>query len=335
MNRICLCAVLSAAALASPVLAEVCIEPVGSCDTPVFANAVTVSGSYAFVVDLDHGMRVIDVSNPASPVEVGAFLVPFQFTSDVAVSGSYAYVTDVGGLRVVDISNPASPTGVGFLNTSSARGVSLSGGLAYVADNDAGLVVVDITTPDNPIQLGVCDTPGFAWSVAANGGYAYVADYLEGLRVIDVSDPATPTEVGYYETPEAAHAVAVSASGYVSVADGWGGLRIINVSNPLLPTEYGFCDTVYFAYDAALSTGHAWVADHDGLSAIDTSDLSAPIEVASYFTPGDTRGVALSGNYAYVADGFEGLQVLHISDCSFFVDGFESGDTSWWSAVLP
>jgi hypothetical protein len=60
---------------------------------------------------------VIDISNPSSPREVGAYDTPGSAV-DVAVSGSYAYVADGGaGLRVIDVSNPSSPREVGFYDT--------------------------------------------------------------------------------------------------------------------------------------------------------------------------------------------------------------------------
>jgi hypothetical protein len=86
---------------------------------------------------------VIDVSNPSSPREVGAYDTPGN-ASGVAISGAYAYVADGGaGLRVIDISNPSSPREVGFYDTPGyARGVAVSGAYAYVADSEGGLVIL-------------------------------------------------------------------------------------------------------------------------------------------------------------------------------------------------
>jgi hypothetical protein len=46
----------------------------GFYDTPGYASGVAVSGTYAYVADVWEGLRVIDVSNPSSPREVGAFM---------------------------------------------------------------------------------------------------------------------------------------------------------------------------------------------------------------------------------------------------------------------
>jgi hypothetical protein len=60
-----------------------------------------------------------------------------------------------------------------------------------------------------------------------------------------------------------------------------------------------------------------------------------PFEFGSYDTPGIARDVAVAGSYAYVADGNAGLEVLTSCEDLLLSDGFESGDTSAWSATVP
>jgi hypothetical protein len=43
----------------------------GGYNIPGYARGVGVAGSYAYVADEDEGLRVIDVSNPHNPTEVG------------------------------------------------------------------------------------------------------------------------------------------------------------------------------------------------------------------------------------------------------------------------
>ena len=53
----------------------------------------------------------------------------------------------------------------------------------------------------------------------------------------------------------------------------------------------------------AVSGDYAYVAAYgSGLQVIDISDPTAPSYAGSYDTPGIAYGVAISGNYAYVAD---------------------------------
>ena len=175
---------ISAGVLATPVGAQGCPELVGSYDTPGEPWGVALAGSYAYVADGFAGLRVIDVSNPAAPFEVG--FVDTVEAFGVAVAGAYAYVADTtAGLRVVDVSNPAAPVEVGFYDTPGwAYGVAVAGSYAYVGDGGAGLRVVDVSNPALPFEVGSYDTPGFAYGVAVAGSYAYVGDGGAGLEVL-------------------------------------------------------------------------------------------------------------------------------------------------------
>ena len=74
-----------------------------------------VVGGLAYVVDCEAGLRIIDVSNPAAPTQVGWFDTP-GLSYDVQVVGSLVYVADYFSLRIIDVSNPAAPTEVGVLD---------------------------------------------------------------------------------------------------------------------------------------------------------------------------------------------------------------------------
>ncbi|MEJ2567905.1 MAG: T9SS type A sorting domain-containing protein, partial [candidate division WOR-3 bacterium] len=58
--------------------------------------------NYAYVADGYLGLRIIDISTPSSPSEVG-FCFPPSYAYDVVVSGSYAYVAaGTSGLQMYE-----------------------------------------------------------------------------------------------------------------------------------------------------------------------------------------------------------------------------------------
>jgi len=75
-----------------------------------FPEFVTVSGKYAYVADYsDDALKIIDVSNPATPVQVGSVSdsLLLNGVDGVVVFGKYAYVSaDGGSFAIVDVSNP-------------------------------------------------------------------------------------------------------------------------------------------------------------------------------------------------------------------------------------
>ncbi len=195
-----------------------------------------------------------------------------------------------------------------------ASGVVVAGGYAYLATGGAGLSIVDVSSPQNPYEVGHCYIAGGADGVAVAGDYAYVTAGNYGLRVVSIADPDNPYEVGCCSTMTLAWDVAV-AGDYAYVADYTSGLRVINVSDPESPYQVGYCNTPGLAWDVAVAGSCALVADNtSGLRVIDVSNPQSPSELGYYDTPGHAYGVAVAGSYAYVADGDSGLRVIDVSD---------------------
>jgi hypothetical protein len=273
-----------------------------------------VSGGCAYVATLEDGLRVVDVSNPTAPIEIGFYNTP-GVARGVTVAGGYAYVADgYSGLRVVDVSDPAAPTEVGFYDTPGyAIEVTVAGDYAYVADHDEGLRMIDVSDPAAPAEVGSYEMGDKIRGVVVAGGYAYVAGG-GGLLVVDVSNPAVPVEVGSCNTPGDVDNVAV-AGDYAYVADWNGGLRVVDVSDPAAPTEVGFYDTPGWACGVAVAREYAYVADYDSLRVVDVSTPAVPIEVGFYDTLGSSFGAAVTvaGDFVYATDYDDGLWVVDVS----------------------
>ncbi|KKL04112.1 hypothetical protein LCGC14_2619330, partial [marine sediment metagenome] len=253
-------------------------------DTRGSAYGVSVSGTYAYVADGWGGFRVIDVSDPAGPIEVGYYDTPGRADA-VSVSGTYAYVAGYGdcGLRVIDVSDPASPIEVAYYDTlGSVHGVSVSGEYAYVAGGYDGLRVIDVSDPAVPIEVGYYDKTWGAYGVSVSGRYAYVVAGNSGLRVIDVSDPASPIEVAYYDTPGSPGGVSILGP-YVYVADGSGGFRVIDISPELPEDTYRITLDGTDDADGAIKDAAGKILDGEG-------DYIFPLPVDSLPTGDDNPG---------------------------------------------
>ncbi len=91
-----------------------------------------MSDNYAYLAAAGAGLRIINVSNPSSPREVGSYDTP-DFAYEVAVVGSAAFVADgIGGMIVIDVSNPGAPRQIATL-AGVTRGICISASLSYLA----------------------------------------------------------------------------------------------------------------------------------------------------------------------------------------------------------
>ena len=127
---------------------------------------------------------------------------------------------------------------VSSLPTYRAVGIQVEGSYAYLAEDWAGMKVINISNPSSPREVGIWNTPGNAEEIAVSDGRAFIADGPSGLRVVDVSNPEIPVGLSAYDTQGYAWDVSVSA-GFAYVADGINGLAVIDVSNPSVSVGVG------------------------------------------------------------------------------------------------
>src|ERR1043166_1596383 len=80
--------------------------------------------------------------------------------SKVTVAGNKAFTVDAkkGEFSWVDVSQPTSIYRVYLDTPGSALGVSVMGGIAYVADGSAGLQLINVSNPNNLTLLGNFNT---------------------------------------------------------------------------------------------------------------------------------------------------------------------------------
>lgn len=109
---------------------------------------------YAYLADSDYwfgGLRIVDISDPAAPSEVGFFDTP-DYAREIALAGGYVYIHIQrefdGGLYVIDVSDPSSPFGAGYYDAlgNAPYGVAVAGNDVYVADISSGLFILRTLT---------------------------------------------------------------------------------------------------------------------------------------------------------------------------------------------
>ncbi len=177
---------------AAPVVRGTTEEPVAS---------IALSGNHAYGWDGNFGLKIIDVSNPDAPVTVGSYAIDvsgFGYPLGIAAAGSYVYLSDrQGQLIVVDVSNPAAPRRVGHVLTPMVRAtfdphftpggyMALSGNRVYVTNGAAGLRIIDVSNPANPVIVADPSTILEAHHIKVENDYAYVGTG-GGLVILDLA----------------------------------------------------------------------------------------------------------------------------------------------------
>jgi hypothetical protein len=189
----------------------------GAFQSPGIVQDVEVAGNIAYLAEADRldasgqsvggGFRILDVSNPMSPVEIGFFDDEAGQFRSVEVQGSYAYLTwqgecqdylCTGRLRVLDISDPANLEEVGVYESTGIQqgmpfNVFIQGNYSYIAAWTS-FWIVDISDPDRPRGISKTEICAGA-DVAVANGYANLAYSLGGICILSIEDPANPVIV--------------------------------------------------------------------------------------------------------------------------------------------
>ncbi len=313
------------------------LDPV---NTPGMPQDVEVWGDYLYVADGSPSLTVLSIEDPSKPGLGGNVAVgDREECTNVLAIGDTLYITIAkssyfNGVQIIDVSDPVHPAIVKgcYLNDlgNSSYGLSVIDTIAYVADNRAGLQVVNLNT----CARTTYDTPGEAYDVAIVGQYAYVADGESGIQVVDVTAPPdTLALVGEFDTPGFARDIQIVDT-LAFVADDSGGLLVLSIADPTEPDSLGLYPTIGPAYSVFLVDTLAYVAcNAEGLRILNVSDPTNPVslslyDVASWSPWGNVyMDVAVEGDYAYVSDMQEGLRVIDVSD--------PAAPDSSWMCMLP
>jgi len=311
---------------------------------------IKVYGDHALVVSeaAGHGMQVFDltqlrnVESPPVTFAETAHYANFGDAHNIAVNEAtgYAYAVGTGtcggGLHMLSVQDPLNPGFAGCAGASTHdtqcvlyAGPDVDHAGKEICFNSAGatdtLDIVDVTNKAAPVVLA---STGYAGAGFAHQGwlsedhnYFLLGDELDEsifghntrTYIWDVSDLDLPVVIGTYTatTPAIDHNQYVRG-GYLYQANYRAGLRILSLAD--------------------VAAGNlSEVAVFDVHPANDAVGFNGAWSVYPYFASGTV----------VVSSIEEGLFVLRPRDCSLsdpacvFVDGFESGDVSAWSTVVP
>jgi hypothetical protein len=317
-----------------------------------------VEGDVAYVVRGTDGLRTVDVSDPARPVELGhsAVVLPDdEFYNDVKVARGtdqkpYALLAStVRGVVVVDVSDPANPIEVTAFPPPppgearvSVHTLFVEGTRAYLANVTAGgLDIFDIADPRAPVRLGgyvkpeVLQFGGLVHDLYVEGGRAYLDYWNYGMVIVDtLANPAEPTVVGIFDAYErrTSHSSWVTTAGGRKVAihgdeDFGAHVRIVDVDD-IADGGVAFLDVIgtyqtrpEVSVHNIMAVGELALVTYyqDGLRVLDLADPTAPVEIAHLQTwdPSSALGSAYGYSFFEGAIGVDyepASQLIYLAD---------------------
>lgn len=286
----------------------------GNISTGIYPADLYVAGNYAYVSLYGHGLGIYDLSNPNSPVLVGEYDT-FGATIDAELSGNYVFAAHGDeGMSVIDISDLNYPVLVGSIDLPGyTTDIDVNNNIAVACGIEGGISIVDISNPVNPALIST--SGNFNGSVLETGNnLAFVGQIISTqssfIRIFDISDVSNPVEINSMEFYQLIRNL-VFRDGYLFVPAYDDGLFIYDMSDPLNPV---LINTIYYpaAYDVFFKdnimylTSATWSSSNGGIHLFDITDLSSPVHLGSYGTPGFfPKDIEVKNEFAYATDGDE------------------------------
>ena len=216
-----------------------------------------------------------NISDPLNPVEMAA-----ENQEDRDTRENEKMIERIYDSREDDKENLLYPLAFRSI-PSNVNDVCVSGTIAYVADQDAGLVVVDVSKPERPALVGQWEIPGKAETIALQGDFAYVTDLGSELYILNVESPSSPFRKGGLSLPGHAEKMMLERKMAFIALDSSDrntscGLQIYDIAEPDDPHLLGCYPTNGGVTDFAISNTIAYICCNGLIHVVDLSDPKAP-----------------------------------------------------------
>lgn len=200
------------------------LNPVQVSTFGIECHDIFARNNIAYIAEGNSGsIGVYDLNNPANPSLIARFPIPAAgYVHNCWLSDDNQYLitteeTNGKTVKLWDISDLNNPTITSqYLGPNGlAHNAFIKRNYAYVSHYEAGLRILDISDPNNMVEVGYYDTPD-AWGTYPffASGKVLISDINSGLYVVffegaqdaDPEDPRPPTEITAYSdytTPNA------------------------------------------------------------------------------------------------------------------------------------
>ena len=274
------------------------------------AYDVVVKGDYAYVStfllgsDQRSGLAIVNVEDPRHPVVVSFLDSPYDPGNSfpISVDGDYAYLAGRAfGLVIMNISDKKAPTIVASeIYIGDAYTLARYENLVAVGQLNNWVMLVDITVPSSPVEVGRIAVSGYVFGVALRSGLLAISG-PQGTYLVDISSPSQPRLLTLIQaTTESRALMFLGSTLYIAHQHG---LTLVNTSDSSRPSTISTLNWNYIGAEDFRSMGKLQlIATGDGLLVVDSGDESRPRLVSRYSTtPPWIGGVSFVNNTVLLA----------------------------------
>lgn len=213
-----------------------------------------------------------------------------------------------------------------FITSGFAQDVVIDDTLAYIAQGEGGLMIINIADPHHPKELStVADSiKGYAYKIAIKDSVVYVATGAFGISVVNAANPENPIVTAYNLPIKPAKSFDVMEN-FLFTAIGEYGVKIADISFPTELDPRGETSYIGFIQGINIIPDRNYMilaCGEMGFALVDISQMGSglyPNPMLGWVdTPGYAEDVVSHPDlpYAFIASGAGGLIIVDYSDSS-------------------
>ncbi len=277
-------------------------------------NSRTISGDQSTGQSLVSQPRIISTQQDSNLSLIGRLRTGAAYA--VATRADTVYYGKGYVFVIADFTDPAHPVELGELSLSGTiLDIDIVENYAFIANGMSGLCIIDISNPDNPVEVSSESDSIPACAVSVQNGYAYVTTTgsFSITRIFDVHDPLHPEEINYLDVAGATYDAAIQNSyAYLATVNG---LEIFDITDPHQPIYVGIDSLLIQPVSVTVQGHYVYVINGSyGISIIDISDAENPVTVGYLHDVANYNRIRVDGNYAYITKDYGNLDIVNISD---------------------
>lgn len=198
-------------------------------DPDTGSHMLAFHDGYLYVAIFDYGFNIYDANDPVNlTLEFASEEMPLFRTLALSADLQYMFACCSGreGLKIFSLPEPDSAVFEYEITDwfYYPRHMAVKDNYGYLADDEMGLYVLDITNPFYIFKVDSLPVQNLTVGTSfIDDQFLYLSDYAAGFAIVDYSNPLDIEEVGRAETPGYAGAciseVALTGEQYLYITD--------------------------------------------------------------------------------------------------------------------
>jgi hypothetical protein len=201
----------------------------------------------------------------------------------------------------------------------SAEAVYIENGIAYIANYNQGLEILNITDPSRPKKLANYKTTGFALEVHLKDGFAYVSQSSFGVAVINVENPSKPYLASTISPGGLVKEIDIRDN-LLHIITQFNGFYLYDIRDPYQPAYVSYWDSPYVHNGISVLNKYICLATWGfGIEILDLTFTSNPFLIGYWnesLSPalGVYATIIDNQKFVFLASSKNGLEIINFTN---------------------